>query len=30
MRLDEQAEIQTWLREHGCKRVETTSWLDSI
>lgn len=22
MRLDEQTEIQTWLREHGCKRVE--------
>ena len=21
-RLDEQAEIQTWLREHGCKRTE--------
>jgi hypothetical protein len=21
-RLDEQAEVQTWLREHGCKRTE--------
>ncbi len=30
-RLDEQAEIQTWLREHGCQRTEYSlghDWLD--